>query len=150
MPHRTRAARSAYGLAFSALVSAIELGAFGCAGTSGRAGLTPGEKLSLVGLEVVDETSALVPSEDRGRYLPVRVIPGFPDPALQSDPAGYIIVGVGGRPVQKSAEIAWALEAWQPGETLLLTVRRNPYLAADAGWWEAEVRLRHPGNSRDR
>jgi len=41
------------------------------------------------------------------------------------------------------AAILRAIEAWVPGETLVLTIRRNPYVG-DAGWWEAEVELRFP------
>jgi len=99
-------------------------------------------RLARVGLELLSEDEARLPSEARGRYLPCRVVPGFRPPPLEEHPAGYLIVGVDGHPAPDARAILTALEGWAPGRPLSLTIRRNPYLLAEAEWWEAEVRLR--------
>jgi hypothetical protein len=115
----------------------------GCAVSPEKeAALSPAGKLRRVGLEIIDERDALVPPAERGRALPVRTIAGFPEPALPEDPAGYFIVGVEGKPADAAAVLR-AVAGWDPGETLPVTVRRNPHVG-DAGWWEAEVRLVFP------
>ncbi len=118
----------------------------GCAGLDDRpaSGMTAEEKLSAVGLRMVSEDEAAVPAGERGRYVAVRVIPGFPDPALAPDPAGYLIVGAAGSPAADAAAIIRALDGWEPDGELLVTVRRNPFLPGSTGWWEAEVKLRYP------
>jgi hypothetical protein len=139
-------ARRAHGFQSVVLLAVVALaGAAGCAGTGGgrMARLTPREKLYLVGLEIVGEDEALVPAAERGRVLPLRTIRGFPDPAVPHDPVGYLAVAVAGTSARDAEAILRAIEAWGPGETLVLTVRRNPYVA-DAGWWEADVKLRFP------
>jgi len=99
-------------------------------------------RLAKVGLELLSEDQAQLPPAERGRYVPCRVIPGFPRPPLEEHPAGYLIVGVDGQPAPSAQAILTALEAWWPGRQISLKVRRNPYLLAEAEWWEADVRLR--------
>lgn len=101
-------------------------------------------RLARVGLELITEEEAQIPRQERGRSLAVRVIPGFPEPALPPHPAGYLIVGLNRELVRDSAPLEEALRAWSPGRPLRLTVRRNPYLQVEPGWWEAEVELRLP------
>ena len=101
-------------------------------------------KLALVGLEMITEEEALIPAREAGRYVPVRVNSSFPRPALEPHPAGYLIVGVNRRPAADVDAISQALSQWRPGETLVLTVRRNPYLQGETDWWEADVQLRYP------
>jgi len=102
------------------------------------------DKLARVGLELVSENQAGIPPDRRGRYLPCRVIPGFRGPALAPHPAGYLMVGVRGNRSVDAAGIRAALAAWRPGETLNLTIRRNPYRLDSTEWWESEVILRLP------
>lgn len=104
--------------------------------------LTLPERLAGVGLEVVNEDEARIPAAERGRFVPVRVLPGFPSPALPEHAAGYLIVGVDGRLSDDADAILHALQAWVPGETLKIRARRNPYLLPATEWWEAEVLLR--------
>ena len=99
-------------------------------------------RLARVGLQLVSEDDAGVPASERGRYLPCRVIPRFPRPPLEDHPAGYLIVGVDGRPAPDSRTILRALENWTPGQPLRLTVWRNPYLLAESEFWQADVTLR--------
>jgi hypothetical protein len=119
----------------------------GCAGPDGAGapGSSSGWSRGLLelGLEPLGEEEARIPAAERGRYVPCRVIPGFPAPALEPHPAGYLIAGAGDALLDASATRR-ALAAWSPGETLVLKVRRNPYAQPDAEWWEAEVRLRRP------
>jgi len=76
--------------------------------------------------------------------VPCRVKPGFRQPALAPHPAGYLITGMG-RAAAGDAQAIWrALAEWRRGKALRLAVRRNPYLSAEAEWWEAEVELRLP------
>jgi hypothetical protein len=100
-------------------------------------------KLRRVGLELVTDAEALVPPAERGRYVPCRVLPRFPSPALPEHPAGYLIDGVQGKAA--GAEAIWkALEDWRPGETLELKVRRNPYADSGPESWDARVLLKLP------
>jgi hypothetical protein len=94
-----------------------------------------------LGLEPVNEEEARIPAGERGRYLPCRVIPGFPAPALEPHWAGYLIAGIDGK-LQDAESIRRALAGWSAGETLVLKVRLNRYMQMDPEWWEAEVRLR--------
>jgi S1-C subfamily serine protease len=103
------------------------------------------EKLRRVGLELVGEAAAGIPPDRHGRYLPCRVIPGCENPALAPHPAGYLLVGVDGKPTADAGAIRAALAAWRPGEVLSVTVRRNPYRFDRNEWWESEVRLWLPG-----
>ncbi len=102
-----------------------------------------GAKLHRVGLEIVTDAQAQVPPAERGRYVPCRVLPGYPSPALPEHPAGYLIDGVAGKAA--GADAIWkALEDWRPGETLELKVRRNPYADAGPESWDARVLLKLP------
>lgn len=108
------------------------------------------EKLARLGLELISENEALIPAELAGHFVPVRVISGFVRPALEPHPAGYLMVGVNRRPGANADAILCALTQWSPGETLVLTIRRNPYLqgvGGEPGWWEADVKLRLPNAS---
>jgi hypothetical protein len=111
----------------------------GCAGPGAASSPGAREKLSRLGLELVSEKEAAIPAQEAGRYVPCRVIPGFPRPALDPHPAGYLIVGVDRRPAPNAEAILQAVAGWGPGETLVLTVRRNPYVEGGSGWWEADV-----------
>ena len=99
-------------------------------------------RLARVGLQLVSEEDAGVPPSERGRYLPCRVVHGFPRPPLEDHPAGYLIVEVGGYPAADRRAILRALDDWTPGQPLRLRVQRNPYRLAEAEWWEAWVSLR--------
>ncbi len=123
----------------------LVLGGAGCGGRPFFGGPPPhpGEKLARVGLKIVSEREALIPPADRGKYLPCRVLPGFPDPALPDHPAGYLILGAGARSSPGKKEILRALSDWKAGEFLSLTVRRNPYLSG-GDWYEVKVSLRLP------
>ena len=112
--------------------------------TSGCTGSPPAEvNLARVGLELLSEDEAGIPDAERGRYLPCRVPEDFPEPALPPHPAGYLFVGVDGRP-RKAAEIRRALRGLKTGESRKFTIRRNPYLQTQTEWWEADVRLHLP------
>lgn len=118
----------------------------GCAGKSAAEVRSAGldRKLASVGLERLNDLEAHVPAPERGRYVPCRVIRGFPNPALPEHPAGYLIVGVEGRPSSSAPELLSALEAAEPGQRLRLLVRRNPYLDASPEWWESTVTVAFP------
>ena len=113
------------------------LGALGCAAPPVKV------KLARVGLELLSEGEAGIPERESGRYVPCRVRADFPRPALPPHPAGYLFVGVDGA-ARDAKRILEALKAWRPGETIRLTVRRNPFLEPRAEWWEYEVHLRLP------
>src|SRR5262245_14233815 len=57
------------------LAAAFAAGAAGCAGPSPREAEPVSRKLARVGLELESEEQARVPSAERGRWVPVRVIP---------------------------------------------------------------------------
>jgi hypothetical protein len=116
----------------------------GCATAPRRSPGSVSDKLARAGLELVSENQAGIPPDRRGRYLPCRVIPGSRSPALAPHPAGYLMVGVRGKRSVDASVIRAALAAWGPGETLHLTIRRNPYRLDAAEWWESEVSLRLP------
>lgn len=101
-------------------------------------------KLARVGIEVISEDEAHLPANERGRYIPCRVIPGFRRAALEEHPAGYLLVGVGDSGTGDAGAIRQALAAWKPGEFLEITVRRNPHLSAASVWWERDVKLYLP------
>jgi S1-C subfamily serine protease len=92
-------------------------------------------KLARVGLELVTERDAAIPERESGRYVPCRVLAGSSAP-LAPDPAGYLIVGFDGQLADDASKILLALDHWRVGETISLWVRRNPFLAAEPGWWE--------------
>ena len=114
----------------------------GCSAPAPAGPASLSARLARVGLELLSEDEARLPPPERGRYVPCRVIPGFPRPPLPEHPAGYLIVGMNGGPAPDAKAILRVLAEWTPGQPLLLTVRRNPYLQAEAEWWEAEVKLR--------
>jgi hypothetical protein len=124
--------------------------AAGCAGP-GRGGRTGVERdrLARVGLRVVSEDEALLPDAERGRCIPCRVITGFPLPPVPPDPAGYLIVGVNREPAATKQEILEALRAWDPGETLYLKIRRNPYLQDEPFLYEVDVPVRLRWHDRE-
>lgn len=116
----------------------------GCAGRSapGHSASTDlDRKLASVGLERRSDLEAHVPLPERGRYIPCRVIRGFPNPALPEHPAGYLIVGVEGQPSGGVEHIQKALQDAAPGQRLSLHVRRNTYLDASPEWWESTVTI---------
>jgi S1-C subfamily serine protease len=123
-----------------ALAAAVVLGG-GCA-SAGKGVADPGAKLRQVGLEAVSAAEARLPPGEAERFLPCRVIPGFPNPPVPEHPAGYLIVAVEGRPAASREEILAALGALQPGEWLKLTFRRNPHVGAPAEWYEMDVPVR--------
>ncbi len=92
-------------------------------------------KLARVGLELITERDAGIPARELGRYVPCRVLAGSSAP-LAPDPAGYLIVGFGGRLADDASKILVVLDRWRVGETISLWVRRNPFLAAEPDWWE--------------
>lgn len=112
----------------------------GCASLEGPK-LSPGAKLEAAGLEVLSDEEAALREDERDRCLPCRVRPGRSRPPVPPDPAGYLIVGVDRSPASR-AEILAAIEDWEPGRDLLLTIRRNERLSADTGWYEVVVPLR--------
>lgn len=92
-------------------------------------------KLARVGLELITERDAGIPARESGRYVPCRVLAGSSAP-LDPDPAGYLIVGFNGQLADDASKILVVLDRWRVGETISLWVRRNPFLAAEPGWWE--------------
>jgi len=100
-------------------------------------------KLRRVGLEIVTDADAQVPPAERGRYVPCRVLPGYPSPALPVHPAGYLITGVEGKAAGAEVTLK-ALEDWRPGDILVLRVRRNPFADAGPESWDARVLLKLP------
>ena len=122
------------------LAALLSLAAAGCASTS-RPGLSPRGKLEAACLEVLSDDEALLRPEERGQCLPCRVRPGCSRPPVPPDPAGYLIVGVDRSPATR-AEILEAIEAWEPGRDLVLTIRRNDRLSSETGWYEVVVPLR--------
>lgn len=102
------------------------------------------EKLRGFGLEPLSDEEARLPPAERGRFVACRVIAGRAGAVLEAHPAGYLLVGVGRAPAADAEAIRRALEDWRPGEKLVVRVRRNPHLAAEAEWWEYDVELRHP------
>jgi S1-C subfamily serine protease len=108
----------------------------------------PDRKLASVGLERLSDLEAHVPAPERGRYVPCRVIRGFPNPALPEHPAGYLIVRVEGQPSSSASEILAALADSEPGQRLRLVVRRNPYLDASPEWWESTVTVTFPASRK--
>lgn len=116
----------------------------GCAGRSTLEPLSLHAKLAQVGLEPLSEQEAQIPPSERGHFVPVRVLAGFPIPALPRHPAGYLLVGIDGRVTKSADVIRDALRAWKPGEVLKVTARRNPYRLPATEWWEVELDLLSP------
>jgi hypothetical protein len=115
-----------------------------CAGPPRNDRQAARRNLAILGIELLDEEAALLPEAERGRSVPCRSAPGFRPPPLPPHPAGYLITGIEGGPERDSAAILRALASLEPGETLRVIVRRNPYLGAGTDWWEARVELRMP------
>ncbi len=118
----------------SVVVSALS----GCAFSTARDGAgrveSVASKLARVGLELVSQRQAGIPEMEWGKYVPCRTLAsGSP---LPEDPAGYLIVGFGGRLSGDAGEILAALREWQKGQTISLWVRRNHYLSVNPDWWE--------------
>ena len=126
----------------SGCVGGAPTGSAGAAG--GVVDATARAHLKRVGLEVIDDDAALIPEAERGHYIPVIVIEGFPSPALPPDPAGYLLVRLRDAPNGDRSKVEQALKRWKPGETIDLVVRRNPYYPTEPEWWEADVKLRMP------
>ncbi len=114
----------------------------GCRAVGPRTTLSVDEKLARVGLRRISESEAALPPSERGRYVPCRVAASAPRAALKPHYAGYLIVGVHAEAAGSADEILAALKNWQPGETLSLRVRRNPYLGPEAEFWEMDVQMR--------
>jgi hypothetical protein len=122
----------------------------GCAGKAAAGDRSSGvdRKLAAVGLERLSDLEAHVPAPERGRYIPCRVIRGFPNPALPEHPAGYLIVRVEGQPASSASQLLAALEDAEPGRRLRLLVRRNSYLDASPEWWESTVTVAFPATRK--
>jgi len=118
----------------------LVLTAAGCASTA-NPGLSPRAKLEAACLEVLSDEQALLRPEEHGQCLPCRVRSGCSRPPVPPDPAGYLIVGVDRSPATR-AEILAAIEDWEPGRDLVLTIRRNDRLSSETGWYEVVVPLR--------
>ena len=126
-------------------VNLVLIFACGCAGT--RTAPRPDERatLSRVGLVLLPEDEALIPPEDRGKYLPCRVKRDYPQPPVPPHPAGYLIVGINKVRGAGAAHLREKLAAWESGEVLVLGIRRNPYRQDAPAWYEIEVKVRLPG-----
>jgi len=98
-------------------------------------------KLRRVGLELIDPSRAGVPPSEQARVLAVRSIPGAESPALTPLRGGYLLVGIDRHYVDDATQILAALRDWIPGESLVVTARRNPYGPEGLDFWESEVRL---------
>ncbi len=134
-------------IAWTALALLPALAGGGCAGrpVADAPSLDLDRRMASMGLERLSEKEACLPPPERGRYVPCRVIPGSRNPVLPEHPAGYLIVRVEGRPSATAGEIRKALLHAEPGGTLKLVVRRNPYLDAVPEWWETTVTVWVPG-----
>jgi len=126
------------------IIACGSLVVWGCASQDAGKSWDVRQKLAAVGLELLSEKEACIPQKEAGLYVPCRVIPSFPRPALEPHPAGYLIVGANRHSASNADGILRALASWGLGESLILTVRRNPYLDEGSGWWEAEVTIRLP------
>ena len=138
-PHRdSRPGSAVFGILF------LVCGLGGCVMPRGASELGVEGKLAKVGIQLVSEDEALLPAGERGRYLPCRGVPGVPGAALDTHPAGYLLVGVVGEATDDAAAIREALRSWSPGEVLVLRVRRNPHRSPASEWWERDVRMVYP------
>jgi len=112
----------------------------GCASTE-EPGRPPRAKLEAACLELLSDEEAMLEPGERERCVPCRVLSGCRRPPVPPDPAGYLIVGVDRSPATR-AEILAAIDAWEPGRDLVLTIRRNDRLSSETGWYEVVVPLR--------
>jgi hypothetical protein len=100
--------------------------------------------LERVGLEPLSEEDARIPLDERGRYIPCRVMPGYPTPALPPHRAGYLLVAVQGAAEEDAEAMMDALNAWRPGTFIKVKARRNHYCGAPWEWWEKVVVIWQP------
>jgi hypothetical protein len=123
------------------LAAALLAAAAGCAGapTPRAARESTTVKLARVGLEVLPDEEAGVPAADRTRWIPVRVVAGFPQPPVPEHAAGYLITSVGRRAGLTRRDMEMEIAEWEEGKRLVLTIRRNPHLAAEPDWYEVNV-----------
>ena len=101
-------------------------------------------KLARVGLEVVSDESAGMPPADRLKWIPCRVVSGFPQPPVPDHVDGYLITSIGRRAGLTRRDMEKEIAAWKDGERLVFTIVRNPYLAAESGWYEVNVPVKLP------
>ncbi|MEM7233767.1 MAG: hypothetical protein AAF517_16445 [Planctomycetota bacterium] len=96
------------------------------------------EYLRRLELRGISEDEAAIPDTERGRMLPVRVLPSYKNGPLKPHPAGYLIVRFGEIEGDLAAMVQ-AIAEWKPETTVRTRVRRNPYLSRSNEWWEQEV-----------
>lgn len=101
------------------------------------------QKLAAVGISLIRAEAAGIPAEEVDQVIACEVDPRHPNPGLPPHEAGYLLVGVNGRPCS-AAKIRRALANWTRGRPARLVVRRNPYLQLNPEWWEVEVILALP------
>jgi hypothetical protein len=101
-------------------------------------------KLAQVGLEVVSDDAAGMPPAERLRWIPCRVVPGFPRPPVPDHVDGYLITNIDRSTGLTRRDMESKIAAWKEGDRLIFTIVRNPYLAAEPGWYEVNVPVKLP------
>ncbi len=102
------------------------------------------KKLKPLGIRILTEREARIPKEERGKYLPLRAIPGHKPMSLEPCQSGYLLTSIQGVEKSDIETFIRVLTAWRSGEQLTLKVRRNPHLQIASEWWERELVLKLP------